>query len=136
MNSHLRDKTDRQQIDEYMIIWNRRENLLTQINKADIIMDKTDIIPENKSGLSTLAVDGVIYGVVTGVAMFLSLMALALLSGEAPGIILARFSGGGITSPVLGMLGHLGVSAIYGVLFGVLIWPLLTRLSSRKISGC
>jgi len=98
-------------------------------------MDKTDTFPENKSSLSTLAVDGVIYGVVAGVAMFSSLMALATLSGEAPGVILARFSGGGITSPLLGIFGHLGMSAIYGVLFGVLIWPLLTRFSSRKISG-
>ncbi len=98
-------------------------------------MDKTDTFPANKSSLSTLAVDGVIYGVAAGVAMFLSLVALALLSGEAPGVIPSRFSGAGITSPILGLLGHLGVSAIYGVLFGVLIWPVLRRFSSRKISG-
>ena len=98
-------------------------------------MDKTDIIPDNKSDLSTLAVDGVIFGLVAGVAMFLFLMVLALLSGDAPGMILSRFSGAGITSPMLGLLGHLGVSAIYGVLFGVLIWPVLTRLTSRRISG-
>ena len=98
-------------------------------------MENSDTISENKGSMSALAVDGVIYGVVAGVAMFLSLMALALLSGEAPGVILARFSGGGITSPMLGLLGHLGVSAIYGVLFGVLIWPVLRRFSSGKISA-
>ena len=98
-------------------------------------MDKSDTLPVNKSSISTLAVDGVIYGVVAGVAMFLSLMAMALLSGESPGVILSRFSGGGITSPILGMLGHLGVSAIYGVMFGVLIWPVLRRFPSKNISG-
>ena len=98
-------------------------------------MDKTDTIPENKIGISILAVDGVVYGLLGGVAMFLSLMAMALLSGEAPGEILARFRGGGITFPIVGLWGHLGVSAIYGVMFGVLIWPVLRRFSSRTISG-
>jgi hypothetical protein len=95
-------------------------------------MDKTDTFTGNKSGL---AVDGVIYGLVAGAAMFASLMILAILSGDAPGVILTRFSGGGITSPFLGIFGHLGVSAIYGVLFGVLVWPLLSRTSSRIISA-
>ena len=98
-------------------------------------MDKSDTLPENKIGISIRAVDGVVYGLLGGVAMFLSLMALALLSGEAPGVILARFIGGGITSPMVGLVGHLGVSAIYGVMFGVLIWPVLRRFSSRKISA-
>jgi hypothetical protein len=98
-------------------------------------MDKTDTLPEKKSGIGTLAVDGVIYGIMGGLAMFFSLAALALLSGEALRVILERFSGGGITSPILGLTGHLGVSAIYGALFGVLIWPVLTRLTSKKIGG-
>ena len=98
-------------------------------------MDKSDTLPEKKSGISTLAVDGVIYGVVAGVAMFFSLIALATLSGDAPGVILARFSGGGITSPMVGLVGHLGVSAIYGVLFGIIFWPVLARYSSGKTSG-
>jgi hypothetical protein len=96
-------------------------------------MDKTDTLPENKSSISTLAVDGVIYGVAAGVAMFLSLMVLALLSGEAPGVMMSRFSSSWISSPMLGLLGHLGVSAIYGVFFGILIWPVLSRTPSRKI---
>lgn len=98
-------------------------------------MDKTDTLPENKSSISTLAVDGVIYGVAAGVAMFLSLIVLALLSGEAPGVMLSRFSSAGISSPILGLFGHLGVSAIYGVFFGILIWPVLSRTPSRKISA-
>jgi len=98
-------------------------------------MDKTDIITENKGGISTLAVDGVIYGLVSGTVMFISLAALALLSGEMLVTILERFSSGSVGSPVLGLAGHLGVSAIYGAFFGVLIWPVLTRLTSAKIGG-
>lgn len=96
-------------------------------------MDKIDIIPENKGGISTLAVDGVIYGIVSGIVMFISLAALALLSGEALGLVLERFSGGSLSSPVLGLVGHLGVSAIYGAIFGTLIFPPLKRLRSKKI---
>jgi hypothetical protein len=98
-------------------------------------MDKTDILSENKSSISTLVVDGVISGLVGGVAMFSSLAAFAFLSGEAPGVILGSFSSDGLTSPVQGLVGHLGASAIYGALFGVLIWPLLSRFSSRKSRG-
>jgi hypothetical protein len=36
---------------------------------------------------------------------------------------------------VQGLLSHLAVSAIYGMLFGVLAWPVLRRFSSRKITG-
>jgi hypothetical protein len=96
-------------------------------------MDKIDILTENKSSFSTFVVDGVIYGLVSGTVMFLSLAALTLLSGEALSATLERFSGGSVTSPVFGLAGHLGVSAIYGALFGALIWPLKSYLASREI---
>lgn len=98
-------------------------------------MDNAGQISENKTSLSNLAVDGLIFGLVSGAAMLLSLAAFALLSDESPGDLLELFSVAGLVSPVLGMLSHLAVSAIYGVLFGVLIWPVLRRFSSRKIIG-
>lgn len=98
-------------------------------------MDKTDILTENKSNFSTFVVDGVIYGLVSGTGMFLSLAALTLLSGEALGATMESFSVGSVTSPVLGLAGHLGVSAIYGALFGALIWPLKSHLAPREILG-
>lgn len=30
---------------------------------------------------------------------------------------------------------HLAVSAIYGIMFGTLVWPLFTRFSSRKLNA-
>ena len=98
-------------------------------------MDKTDILTENKSNFSTFVVDGVIYGLVSGAGMFLSLAALTLLSGEALGATMESFTVGSVTSPVMGLAGHLGVSAIYGALFGALIWPLKSQLALREIFG-
>jgi hypothetical protein len=98
-------------------------------------MDKTGQISRNKVGVSNLAVDGLIYGLISGVAMVLSLAAFALLSGETPAAYLERFSTGGLTSPLQGLLSHLAVSAIYGVLFGALIWSILIRFSAAKITS-
>jgi hypothetical protein len=96
-------------------------------------MDKTDLILRNNNSVSNLAVDGLIYGLIGGLAMVLSLATFALLSGETPAAYLERFSAGGLTSPMQGLISHLAVSAIYGVLFGVLVWSVLARFSSTKI---
>ncbi len=96
-------------------------------------MDKIGQISVNKNKISNLAVDGLIYGLVSGVAMYLGLAAFALLSGETPGAYLEHFSAGELTLPVQVLLSHLAVSAMYGVLFGALIWPVLARISSTKI---
>jgi hypothetical protein len=95
-------------------------------------MDKTGQISRNKLGVSNLAVDGLIYGLISGIAMVLSLAAFALLSGETAAAYLEHFSTRGLTSPLQGLLSHLAVSAIYGVLFGALIWSVLLRFSSVK----
>lgn len=96
-------------------------------------MDKTGPILRNKNSISYLAVDGLIYGLIGGVAMVIILAAFALLSGETPSTNLELFSVSGLTSPMQGLLSHLAVSAIYGVMFGALIWPVLARISSAKI---
>jgi hypothetical protein len=98
-------------------------------------MDKVDIINDNKSSLNNLAADGVIYGLMGGIIMYILLAALALFSGENPAALLARFSTGQLTSPIRGLLSHLAVSAIYGALFGMLVWPLLTRFTARRFYG-
>lgn len=98
-------------------------------------MDKIGLLSENKNTISNWAVDGLIYGLVGGVAMFLGLAAFALISGDSPGALLERFSADGLTSPFQGLLSHLAVSAVYGLLFGTLIWPVLRRFSSFKLIG-
>ena len=95
-------------------------------------MDKTGLILRNKNSISNLAVDGLIYGLIGGIAMTISLAAFALIPGKTPNTYLERFSVSGLTSPMQGLLSHLAVSAIYGVLFGMLIWPVLARISPAK----
>lgn len=98
-------------------------------------MDKVDIITDNKSSVSNLAVDGVLFGLMGGIAMILFLAIVGLLSGETPAALLARFGTGELTSPVRGLISHLAVAAIYGALFGALVWPLLTRFTTPAVSG-
>ena len=100
---------------------------------ADIIMDKTGNISEKNSNLGTLAADGLIYGLVGGIAMFISLALFALFVGVTPGSPLEIFSVEGVASPWQGLLGHLSISATYGALFGALIWPIKSYLVSREL---
>ena len=95
--------------------------------------DNTGEFSGNTINYSQLAVDGLIYGVASGAAMFLSLAIFAVLTGESPVTVASHFTIGELTSPWVGLFGHLSVSAIYGALFGALIWPVLRRISDRKI---
>ena len=98
-------------------------------------MDKIGLISENRNSFSDWAIDGLIYGLAGGVAMFLGLAIFTLFSGGSPATLLERFSTNGSTTPLQGLLSHLAVSAIYGLLFGTLIWPVLRRFSSASWVG-
>jgi len=94
-----------------------------------------DVVTENNGGISNLAVDGVIYGLLSGIAMYVSLAFLSVFTGGTPVSLLERFSASGLTSPLQGLASHLAVSAIYGALFGAIFWPVLTRFTSRHAMG-
>ncbi len=96
-------------------------------------MDKTGQVTVNKSSLGFFAVDGIIYGLVSGIAMFLCLASFTLLAGESLEALSVRFSVNSLTLPWQGLLGHLSASAIYGALFGALLWPVRIRIASRGI---
>jgi len=98
-------------------------------------MDKTGLITKGKDNIRNLAVDGLIFGVLSGLGMCLVMAVLALFSRNSVATLLERFSTGTMPSPLQGLLSHLAVSAIYGMLFGALIWPILQRFSSLKITG-
>jgi len=98
-------------------------------------MDKTSLILKDRESSNNRAVDGLLYGLVGGIAMLVSLLAFALLSGDPPGALLARFSAGNSTSPIQGLFSHLAVSAIYGLLFGAVVWPVLRHFSSASWVG-
>ena len=67
------------------------------------------------------AVDGLLAGLVGGVAMALFLVVIGWLSGAPPQTTLAYFAPAQTGSSLPGLLSHLAVSAIYGVVFGLLM---------------
>jgi hypothetical protein len=95
-------------------------------------MDKIYKITQNRK-TSDLAIDGLVYGLVSGILMLVSLGVLFIISGENLSVLLARFSPDNLATPLQGLLSHMAISAIYGILFGVLCWPLLARYAPGKI---
>ncbi len=75
------------------------------------------------------AVDGLLSGLGAGLVMAAYLVVVGLLRSEGPGVMLARFSAGAAISPWMGLLSHLAVSAMYGVVFGLLSRWILRRWS-------
>jgi Family of unknown function (DUF6789) len=72
------------------------------------------------------AVDGLLGGVLAGVAMALILVLLALAAGESPLVVFGRFDSSGQAQPLTGGLLHLATAGVYGTLFGML-WRLIDR---------
>lgn len=79
------------------------------------------------------AVDGLLYGIVGGVVMAIALVTGGLLAGESPATVLARFDPAA-QSALTGTLIHLAVAGVYGLLFGVVWFPIGRRLGLRQVS--
>jgi zinc transporter ZupT len=77
--------------------------------------------------LGDLAVDGLLQGLAAGAIMLAFLLGVGMLEGVAPTAVLARFGLPGSASAVTGLLGHLAVSAVLGLVWGVLYGSLLRR---------
>lgn len=70
------------------------------------------------------AVSGLLYGILAGTAMTGYLLAALGAGGESPTEVLNRFgSEGGAATPLVGLVNHTAVSAIYGLIFGLLWRP-------------
>jgi hypothetical protein len=77
--------------------------------------------------MSETAVDGLLAGLAGGAAMALFLVVVGWLTGAPPLTTLAYFDPAQTGSWLTGLLAHLAVSAIYGVVFG-LLWGAMGRL--------
>ena len=84
------------------------------------------MISERRRTAGDAAVDGMLAGAVGGIAMAGVLIVSAWLTGEGPVRMLTRFAPVGSASPLTGAMIHLAVSAVYGLLFGV-IYRLIGR---------
>jgi hypothetical protein len=80
------------------------------------------------------AINGLIGGLIAGGAMILVILVTGLLVGEEPAAILAGFDVGQAAVPLAGGLTHLGVSRVYGVGYGLLLYLLPARWF-RRIPG-
>lgn len=86
-----------------------------------------------KKNAGDMAVDGLLAGILAGLAMAAYLILAGLLSDSSPAIILGRFDPGHDGRWLFGSLAHIAVSGVYGAGFallfaGMLRWrPLLLR---------
>lgn len=78
--------------------------------------------------LGDYAVDGLLGGLVAGVAMLVYLGLVGLALGDSPVAVMGLFSPSGNGDPVVGVFSHLAVSSIYGSIFGLLLWVFSGRL--------
>ena len=73
------------------------------------------------------AVEGLLVGIVAGVAMAAFILVVEFLGGVSPVTVLGYFDVSHNGSPLAGLFTHLAVAGVYGVVFG-LLWSRLTRL--------
>lgn len=87
-------------------------------------MNNSPSIAQRRDSVGDAAVDGLLAGVAAGVVMAAYLLVAGLLTGSDWRALLAQFDPGASASPLTGVLTHLAVSGVYGVVFG-LVWRLL-----------
>ena len=78
-----------------------------------------------KGTIGDAAVDGLLAGTAAGVLMAVYLAAASLTWGSDPAKTLSLFVPGGAASPLVGLITHLAVSGVYGLIFGA-GWGALT----------
>lgn len=95
-------------------------------------MTNTKAEAARPAGLGDAAVDGMLNGVMAGIFMALFLALATLAAGKVPWSVLETFDATGKSSPVMGLVLHLAVSAVYGTIFG-LLWKLLRPALAGRI---
>ena len=92
-------------------------------------MSNSQPLMRARSSIGDAAVDGLLNGVVAGIVMAIYLVISGMLTGAGLAATLSAFDLGQGTSPVRGVLIHLAMAAIYGIVFS-----LLYRLLGRRRS--
>jgi hypothetical protein len=99
-------------------------------------MKDVRLLARNQATFGDVAVDGLIAGVGAGILMAAYLVASGVVLGEGPGAVLSRFDPAAQPLPQVGILMHLAVSAMYGILFGLSERVILRdRLTAIRSTG-
>ena len=85
-------------------------------------MASTNTVSTKSTTAGDAAVGGLFHGLVAGLVMAAYIALAGLLQGIGPLAIWTRL-GGALDSPVSGLLAHLAVSGVYGVVWGLLWRP-------------
>lgn len=93
------------------------------------MMTETKGLINKEISASDAAIDGLLSGVVAGLVMAAYIALSGWLTEGDPLAALALFAPDPASGPLVGVLAHLAVSGIYGVLFGVVYAGLLRRPS-------
>lgn len=97
-------------------------------------MTERKVVVTRKATIGDAAVDGLLAGGGAGLAMVAYLFVASLVIGTNWWMVLSHFDPGPEGSPVTGMLTHLAVAGVYGVLFGLVAW-FTPRRWRRRLPG-
>jgi hypothetical protein len=75
----------------------------------------------SEKAFSDRVIDGLFAGLLAGIVMILVMIVGVAVSNQDPMAMLANFSVGQVSSPLNGLLVHLGVSGVYGTIFSILM---------------
>lgn len=81
----------------------------------------------NHLTLGEAAVDGLLAGVIAGLAMAITLLVASLVYGRSLMEAQSLISVGVTAEPTLGLLSHLAVSGVYGIVFGLMDYLILGK---------
>lgn len=96
-------------------------------------MQANNLSQDRTNSFSDKLINGLFSGILAGVIMLIFLLLAGLAAGEVPAVTLAHFSvPGQDTTPLASAFLHLGVSAVYGSVYG-LIFHLLPWKMRRGI---
>ncbi len=87
--------------------------------------------PLRETRVGDAAVEGLLNGILAGIAMAAVIIGFGFLNGIAPLTVLQYFDVTGNTSPLTGILVHLAVAGVYGVAFGLIAFVLARVLGAR-----
>lgn len=76
---------------------------------------------------------GILGGTISGIVMIGYLVAIGLVDGETPAMMFSRFDIRGGMNPLVGVLTHLSVSGVYGLLYTLGVQYILRRRVERPL---